>query len=288
MWNVQDYLISHICNNTSPTGKITLTRGNRNLYDYKNCFICFYNLFCDFTPPVSETQGTVHALSFGQCSCDQKDWLICQEPASPRLLCALCPQDVWHQLVLLVFLQPSCKSDQFSASSFCLCHLYADPVSKINIHFIFNPFVICNFKDCDDASWLENQHIIIIIFADKAGSYDQMVPPEILRQFHPEWEVPQVGETCHWMKESNTTRRIGETCLAQAGDQPGQDWGLALRHQPFLVARAPSCWACFSIWKYAAKGPFVLYKINNIIFEHGNDPPIFRCLFCLYWSACSR
>jgi hypothetical protein len=39
---------------------------------------------------------------------------------------------------------------------------------------------------------------------------------------------------------------------------------------------------------YAAKGPFVLYKINNIIFEHGNDPPIFRCLFCLYWSACSR
>ena len=33
---------------------------------------------------------------------------------------------------------------------------------------------------------------------------------------------------------------------------------------------------------YAAKGPFVLYKINNIIFEHGNDPPIFRCLFCLY------
>ena len=24
---------------------------------------------------------------------------------------------------------------------------------------------------------------------------------------------------------------------------------------------------------YAAKGPFVLYKIYNIIFEHGNDPP---------------
>ena len=23
---------------------------------------------------------------------------------------------------------------------------------------------------------------------------------------------------------------------------------------------------------YAAKGPFVLYKIYNIIFEHGNDP----------------
>ena len=24
---------------------------------------------------------------------------------------------------------------------------------------------------------------------------------------------------------------------------------------------------------YAAKGPFVLYKIYNISFEHGNDPP---------------
>ena len=24
---------------------------------------------------------------------------------------------------------------------------------------------------------------------------------------------------------------------------------------------------------YAAKGPFVLYKIYNIIFEHGSDPP---------------
>ena len=24
---------------------------------------------------------------------------------------------------------------------------------------------------------------------------------------------------------------------------------------------------------YAAKGPFVLYKIYNIIFEHGFDPP---------------
>ena len=24
---------------------------------------------------------------------------------------------------------------------------------------------------------------------------------------------------------------------------------------------------------YAAKGPFVLYKIHNIIFEHGFDPP---------------
>ena len=216
MWNVQDYLISHICNNTSPTGKITLTRGNRNLYDYKNCFICFYNLFCDFTPPVSETQGTVHALSFGQCSCDQKDWLKCQEPASPCLLCALCPHDVWHQIVLWVFLQTSSRDDQFLASSFCLCLLYADPVLKININF--NPFVICNFWDCDHASWLENQHFIIIIFADRVRSYDQMVPPETLRQFHPDpegsWEVRK-------------------------------DLGLAPRRQPFLVARAPSCWACF-------------------------------------------
>ena len=24
---------------------------------------------------------------------------------------------------------------------------------------------------------------------------------------------------------------------------------------------------------YAAKGPFALYKIYNITFEHGNDPP---------------
>ena len=24
---------------------------------------------------------------------------------------------------------------------------------------------------------------------------------------------------------------------------------------------------------YAGKGPFLLYKIHSIIFEHGNDPP---------------
>ena len=36
---------------------------------------------------------------------------------------------------------------------------------------------------------------------------------------------------------------------------------------------------------YAAKGPFVLYKIHNIIFEHGFDPPPFeQCSKKLHFS----